>query len=1362
MNQTTLETYLNFLKKVLIAIADSDADPQVVYPLLEANLDKLDNNFAETLEYWAKDIFVDSQTDEVYDIAIIILDLVLLLEEFPQGDLANNIEIIICGYQITEKFFRYKTYPEEWALIQHGLGWAYYRRIEGERSSNIEASIKYYQSELNFCTINDFPEEWGKAKNALGLAYLNRIEGNLKQNIEVSIAAFYDALKIYQYDSYPEEWSTIQNNIKTAYFNRIKGNRVKNLEQAIACFQSTFQVLTKQNFPEEWAETYGNIGFAYINQLEGDREKSLELAIEAFQKTLEVYNPNEHPELWALSHNNLGLAYYSCLQNNRSEAVSTALSHYQKALEVCSRDTYPEVWSLAQLNLGVIYLEGIEDDTAEDIETAIEIFQELLNVFNPKETPENWCKTQHNLGFAYYQRIEADRSQNIEQAINHYRLALKVCRHNLFPNIWEMSKNKLGLAYLERIKGDAFNNWQIAFTTFQSVLHFRSRSEFPRQWAEIQNNMGLCCYIRQQGNVLENIEKAIKHYRLAAEVYPRDANPIEWARIQNNLGSVYSDRVKGDLEENADLAINYHQKALEVFTLENFPEAWAEVTYNLANIYNYNSEQDDNRSIHYAIDLYQQLLEFYNREEFPDEWAAIQNNLGHAYSELTEGNEIDNKEKAIFYQQQALEIYTFEDDPESWVWVHNSLGMAYQERIKGDKTENLTIAIQCFQQALEVIDKEADPEIWMITQANLGSVYQELGEIDTAIQYFQSALEIPKLYTSPDDCFNYGENLGNAAFEAERWQEAIVGYEIAIAALEKFRVWTTNEAKRQEILTEDIYLYVNIIQAFISNKQLDKAFEYIERSRCRRLVDLMASNDLYAEGGVSPEVQTYLHQYDSLQQQIDRERLNSKANLDNKQNLVGVGTSIQPSLAKPTRDRAAIEALNAKIATLEAEKQDIWYKIRSLDPVLAGEIQVNSPDLQAIQQLIEQSNTAILSFYTIQKDAYIFVVKKDCIDYHLCPQHEGNNLQDWIEQNWLTSYLEDKERWKQQITSLLAELSQRLKLDNLIAEHLKDIEELIIVPHLYLHQIPFAALPLANDEYLGERFLLRYVPSCQVLEFCHKRPDISSKLTYGIVENATEDLPCANFEGESIAQLYNIPPERRLQGRDRATVNNYRQIIQQVQAIISSHHAQSRLDNPLESKLVLGDGSITLGQLMTPGWRLPHLAEVFLSCCETNLGIGKIVDDIFTISTGFLCAGARSVISTLWAVDDLATALFSIFYHHYRQETLSRPAAIHKAQVKLRTLKGKTLLTEYQSQLIPLLDEKFQQAETKRKQSKAKRDLEAKDSSDYLHWQEKYRQYYQTARHIRAVKKTFQQLCQQDYPFEHPVYWAGFICSGLK
>ena len=152
-------------------------------------------------------------------------------------------------------------------------------------------------------------------------------------------------------------------------------------------------------------------------------------------------------------------------------------------------------------------------------------------------------------------------------------------------------------------------------------------------------------------------------------------------------------------------------------------------------------------------------------------------------------------------------------------------------------------------------------------------------------------------------------------------------------------------------------------------------------------------------------------------------------------------------------------------------------------------------------------------------------------------------------------------------------------------------------------------------------------------------------LNYGTVENPDGTLPGASYEGEKIAKIYNIPDDNRLKGREQGTVKKYRKLLEKVQVFHSSHHASSRLDSPLESKLILADGTITLGQIMTPGWRLPQLSDIFLSCCETNLGVAQATDDILTLSTGFLCAGARSVVSTLWAVNDLATALFSIFYY---------------------------------------------------------------------------------------------------------------------
>jgi CHAT domain-containing protein len=546
------------------------------------------------------------------------------------------------------------------------------------------------------------------------------------------------------------------------------------------------------------------------------------------------------------------------------------------------------------------------------------------------------------------------------------------------------------------------------------------------------------------------------------------------------------------------------------------------------------------------------------------------------------------------------------------------------------------------------------------------------------------------------------------------------------------------------------------VQACINAGQLEKAIETVERSRSKRLVDLMASNDLYQDCEIPPEVKELLQQFDDLQERIDQER--SSFDSANSRELMGVGTS--------TLDRAAFQAYNEAIATLEAEKLQIWEQLRRFDPVLAGEIKVDAPNLVQMQKLIDQPTSAILSFYTTAQNLHIFILRQNQITLHTCPDQGIEPLQGWISQNWLQPYAASchpnrpkpeqeqlRAEWISQISPFLTELAQRLQLTDLIAKHLNGIEELIVVPHLLLHQIPFAALPIQDPEYgyLGDKFLIRYTPSCQVLEFCKQRGEVTENFTYGTVEDATNDLPFASFEGEQIAQLHQISSERRLRGSSQATRDNYRQLAEKVQVLHSCHHAESCLDEPLNSQLKLGDGSITLGQLMSPGWRLPNLSDVFLSCCETGLGLPEITDDILTLSTGFLCAGARSVVSTLWAVNDLATAIFSIFYYQHRQQGCSRPEAVRQAQIKLRELKKEELLNRED------IKELSRQAEAGRKQARSQRSQYESGSANYLNWDREYRKYASVTNQIHSVKNS-----QHEEPFSHPRYWAAFTCSGLR
>jgi ATPases with chaperone activity, ATP-binding subunit len=93
------QNYLKFLGEVLEATGESNGDSKVIYPLLQQNLDKLDNNFADILRSWATAKFSEVEADVAEYIALCIGHFSYLIRQFPLGSKANNMEISIAGYE---------------------------------------------------------------------------------------------------------------------------------------------------------------------------------------------------------------------------------------------------------------------------------------------------------------------------------------------------------------------------------------------------------------------------------------------------------------------------------------------------------------------------------------------------------------------------------------------------------------------------------------------------------------------------------------------------------------------------------------------------------------------------------------------------------------------------------------------------------------------------------------------------------------------------------------------------------------------------------------------------------------------------------------------------------------------------------------------------------------------------------------------------------------------------------------------------------------------------------------------------------------------------------------------------------------
>ncbi|MGF1959819.1 MAG: CHAT domain-containing protein [Aulosira sp. DedVER01a] len=270
ITEDDIETYGRFLLEILQATADSNGDPQVIYPLLAANTDKLDRIFAELLRRWATNTLAEAKPDAATSIAAVIGNFSNLIQQFPLGSKANNMEIAIAGYEIILTVYTRNAFPKQWATLQNNLAAAYSNRIIGERADNLEQAIAAYRAALEVYTRNAFPEQWATTQNNLGNAYSNRIIGERADNLEQAIAAYRAALEVRTRNAFPEQWATLQNNLGNAYSNRIIGERADNLDLAIAAYRAALEVRTRNAFPQNHAETLLNLGRLYQEEQQFD------------------------------------------------------------------------------------------------------------------------------------------------------------------------------------------------------------------------------------------------------------------------------------------------------------------------------------------------------------------------------------------------------------------------------------------------------------------------------------------------------------------------------------------------------------------------------------------------------------------------------------------------------------------------------------------------------------------------------------------------------------------------------------------------------------------------------------------------------------------------------------------------------------------------------------------------------------------------------------------------------------------------------------------------------------------------------------------------------------------------------------
>jgi CHAT domain-containing protein len=408
ITEEDIETYGQFLLEILQATADSNGDAEVIYPLLATNTDKLNDIFADLLHRWATNTLAEAEPDTAEYIAEVISNFSNLIQQFPLGSKASNMEIAITGYKIALTVYTRSAFPEQWAMTQNNLGNAYGNRILGERAENIESAIAAFSAALEVRTRSAFPEKWAMTQNNLAIAYGDRILGERAENIESAIAAFSAALEVLTRSAFPEKWAMTQNNLAIAYRNRILGERAENIESAIAAYSAALEVLTRSAFPVDWAMTQNNLAIAYDDRILGERAENIESAIAAFSAALEVYTKSAFPVDWAMTQNNLGNAYGDRILGERAENIESAIAAFSAALEVYTKSAFPVDWAMTQNNLAIAYGDRILGERAENIEKAIAAYSAALEVRTRSAFPQNHAETLLNLGILYQEEKQFD------------------------------------------------------------------------------------------------------------------------------------------------------------------------------------------------------------------------------------------------------------------------------------------------------------------------------------------------------------------------------------------------------------------------------------------------------------------------------------------------------------------------------------------------------------------------------------------------------------------------------------------------------------------------------------------------------------------------------------------------------------------------------------------------------------------------------------------------------------------------------------------------------------------------------------------------------------------------------------------
>ena len=239
-NQVSAEDHYSFFMQTFQLIVENNGDPKLIYPYWEQHQQLLDQTFAQILTNWYHYALSSADRKSKPYLAAILVKFGNLINQFPLGNRAINLEIDIACSKNALLIWTRETFPVQWAMSQHNLASAYLAR-----------------------------------------AYSDRIKGGQADNFEKAISCLENALEIYTPEALSLECLTTARSLGNLGFKERNWQlAIKGYSQAIEAVENlrseAISEIRRQEIIAEAIRVYQNIIHSYINL--GQIDKAIEYA----------------------------------------------------------------------------------------------------------------------------------------------------------------------------------------------------------------------------------------------------------------------------------------------------------------------------------------------------------------------------------------------------------------------------------------------------------------------------------------------------------------------------------------------------------------------------------------------------------------------------------------------------------------------------------------------------------------------------------------------------------------------------------------------------------------------------------------------------------------------------------------------------------------------------------------------------------------------------------------------------------------------------------------------------------------------------------------------------------------------------